>query len=327
MRARALFLLLCAAAHPSAADLGDGLVLHWRFDEDSGSLARDASAHGNSGEIRSGTWIPGPVDGALAFDGRNGWVECPQVIGLRGGDSPHSCAAWIRIDGPHANRSWLLLLGGENAGTEYWLLLGGGMTQIGVWDGGQVWPQMPPQTWHFMTTTFDGARLRCYRDSGEVADTLATFRFPGRSFSVGKPHLGESPFAGAIDDVRVYDRCLTPEEIGVLFRLGRKHAPVAVGTLGPQVVNHGRPFAHIIPDETFSDPDGDPLSWQALGQPDGLTFQPRTRLMSGTPVGNGLYEMTLMVTDPAGMSGSQSLTISVIEPAGEAGLSPTHDNF
>lgn len=80
--------------------------------------------------------------------------------------------------------------------------------------------------WHLLAGTFDGSRVRLYVDQHQVGDGTPTSDasiaydnqlggFGVNGFFGGQGCLG-SPFSGGIDEVRVYDRALTPTEIARL---------------------------------------------------------------------------------------------------------------
>ena len=85
-------LLLCVAqAHA-------GLVLHYAFDETSGTTAADSSGSGNTGTLNGMTgaeWTTGKIGGALSFDGTNDYVE---AIGYKGitGTGARTVALWFK---------------------------------------------------------------------------------------------------------------------------------------------------------------------------------------------------------------------------------------
>ena len=73
-------LLVLIATSPAWADLTDGLVAHWRFDEGNGNIAHD-SAGSNDGTLVNGpTWTTGKIDGALDFDGLNDYINCGDIL-------------------------------------------------------------------------------------------------------------------------------------------------------------------------------------------------------------------------------------------------------
>ena len=77
-----------------------GLVLHYKFDETSGTTAADSSGNGNTGTLTNmaGTeWTAGKVGGALDFDGSNDYVDLGNGLADNMGDVTFS--SWIYREG------------------------------------------------------------------------------------------------------------------------------------------------------------------------------------------------------------------------------------
>src|SRR5262249_25132959 len=115
-----------------------------------------------------------------------------------------------------SNRAWIALLGNEGSGSEHWLINSAGITQFGVWNGGQTNPTLPIGVWKHVATTFDGATLACYVDGVLVGSTTATFNLQGALLTLAQSHLNENYFNGSLDDVRIYNRALSAGEIAAL---------------------------------------------------------------------------------------------------------------
>ena len=65
------------------AQLQNGLVGYWPFNEGTGTAAMDSSGDGNTGILLNGpTWSSGKSGLALAFDGTNDYVEIPHAQSL-----------------------------------------------------------------------------------------------------------------------------------------------------------------------------------------------------------------------------------------------------
>ena len=80
------------AAEAKQADktlLGD-----WRFDEGSGDVAGDTSGHGNDGEIHGADWVKGKFGTALHFGGQNAYVSIPAIAGLDASNEL-TAEAWV----------------------------------------------------------------------------------------------------------------------------------------------------------------------------------------------------------------------------------------
>ncbi len=75
----------------------------------------------------------------------------------------------------------------------------------------------------------------------------------------------------------------------------------------------GQSFTLDLPQNTFSDPNGDPLTYSVTGKPSWLTFTASELKFSGTPSAShvGSYDVTLKATDPDGASVSRVISFVV----------------
>ena len=85
------------------------------------------------------------------------------------------------------------------------------------------------------------------------------------------------------------------------------------------------PFTTTLP--AFTDPDGNALTYTLIGiPPKGLSFDPTTRVLSGTPTELGIFSLSLWATDPDGLSASKNFTLQVNNP-GSANQLPIATNI
>ena len=87
------------------------------------------------------------------------------------------------------------------------------------------------------------------------------------------------------------------------------------------------PFNYILPTDTFTDPDGDPITLTAGGLPSWLTFNPTTGAFSGTPpISGGIGSSPIQVnaTDPFAKSATESFDIQVSSPPPTIIYLPSH---
>ncbi|MCI0669398.1 MAG: LamG domain-containing protein, partial [Myxococcaceae bacterium] len=75
--------------------------------------------------------------------------------------------------------------------------------------------RLPLNTWTYLTGTYDGTTLRLYVNGNQVASqavtgVMVTSNAPLR---MGGNSIWGEFFSGRIDEVRIYDRALTPAEI------------------------------------------------------------------------------------------------------------------
>ncbi|VFR45044.1 hypothetical protein ANT2_0739 [plant metagenome] len=115
---------------------------------------------------------------------------------------------------------------------------------------------------------------------------------------------GEIDSAAHTVDVTVREPNRAPEDSGEPFT--------------PDEALRGRPYSLVLPETLFSDPDGDTLTWDVSGLPDGLSFDADTRTLGGTATAVGSHVITITVTDPEGKTATRTLTLAIAEPPNTA---------
>lgn len=238
---RMSFLSMCVALAPLAQagfaqDRGvdADLMIWWKLDEPSGTKAFDSSGHNTHGFLRGGpAWVLGAKDGALQLDGRDDYVAISGVYyGLAHNVGVTACA-WIRTTNENdqvlfsfdRNEYWRLEINGPaaEAGRIGWDL----MTDAGQVDlAGRT--RIDDGQWHHVAGVFDQGQISIYIDGQVDATTRA-----GTTFGTGNPRFGfvgvgseadkfdgdkapEAYFEGEVDDVRLYTRALSTDEIRLL---------------------------------------------------------------------------------------------------------------
>ncbi len=214
------------------------LVGWWKLDETSGTIASDSSGNNVRGVLRGGpTWTTGIDGGALAFDGRDDYVAIANVYYGRIGNTEVTVATWVRTGNENDqiifsfDRSdyWRLEINGAAADAGH---IGWGVaTDAGVADLASR-TRVDDGQWHHIAAVFDHGGMMIYIDGRADASTRA-----GSTFGSGVPRFGflgvgseadtfdgakspENYFEGALDDVHLYTRALTPAEIAELASSG-----------------------------------------------------------------------------------------------------------
>ncbi|MBB5142132.1 beta-propeller fold lactonase family protein [Desulfovibrio intestinalis] len=93
----------------------------------------------------------------------------------------------------------------------------------------------------------------------------------------------------------------------------------------PPQATEGENYSLTLPENLFTDPDGDNLSLSVSGLPEGLSFDPATGRISGTPSGSGTFTIVITATDPSLASASRTVTL-VVEAAPVTVLPPASEN-
>lgn len=221
------------AAEVMALYRGIGAVGIWPLDEGTGSSAVDVSDSGFAGTLANGaTWTAGRLGTAVALDGVDDHVEVPHAPALNA--YPLTVAAWIKTTSTTGVRGlvnkyvagsfngWNLFLNDgrlcawylrDSANSVYG---GGGCTfNLAGYNDGQ---------WHHVAYLIDAAGGRLYVD-GALKGSLGWTGNPGPPSTTQPVRLGHYPgayggaeyFPGVLDDVRLYSRALSGDEILALY--------------------------------------------------------------------------------------------------------------
>ncbi len=198
------------------------LVAHWKLDETEGTIAHDSISNKNGNLNGGAIWQPtgGIVNGALQLDGTNDYVSTPFILNPSSGQ--FSAFAWVKGGSPGqvvlSQQSTFLLPAGKD-----WLCADptGGKLMTALTDGS---PSTSPLVsefvitdgeWHCIVVTWDGSRRRLYADGVKVAEDpnpLANLVSSDKGLYLGGGRsLAAGTFwSGLIDDVRIYERAVTP---------------------------------------------------------------------------------------------------------------------
>ena len=106
----------------------------------------------------------------------------------------------------------------------------------------------------------------------------------------------------------------------------RNSPPVASRALDDQSARADQAFTYQFSANSFTDPDGDSLTYSATGLPAWLRFTPATRTFSGTPTAADVTTAALLITvtatDPEDASGRSSFQLTVLAASDTEDSSP-----
>lgn len=197
------------------------LVGYWRFDEGSSTTVADFSSSGNNGTF-NGTWTRGRYGSAGQFVAASSQkVTIGNKAALDMGTSNFSVALWARVDATAA-----MIIAGKydyTGGKGYFVATDAtghwygkvrdASTNVSVLGG-----TVNDGKWHLLVMTvdrsdgnnglklyIDGAYSTSGRQGGGTIDNTASFYIGCRE--------GEYYFTGCVDDLRVWKRILSAEEV------------------------------------------------------------------------------------------------------------------
>jgi len=224
----AVFLSVGLAVGVANADIEEGLVGHWTFDEGEGTTAEDSSGNNNHGTLMNGPlWVAGQLGGALEFDGTDDFVEVPHAASLTV-DTEVTVAAWINASRHNsAGGDWQGILAKSNDPRSYsfYTYVDGTLhfstTSAGAYVGSNSTGTVPLNEWvHVAAMVVDGDH-RYYINGQPAGELVADISLPGASDTatvlIAMSNETGNNFLGMIDDVRIYNRALSEEDILQLY--------------------------------------------------------------------------------------------------------------
>ncbi|NOZ21675.1 MAG: FAD-dependent oxidoreductase [Planctomycetes bacterium] len=218
------FLLIPAAMQAQEAPPG-GIVGYWAFDTFKGRLTPDLSGNVNDAIVLEATQVKGVRGGGLAFDGYRTSVRCAPSTSLDL-TTALSIEAWVKLHSTDFRR-YPAVVRKDGA---YALRFGGKTLAFVLWMNGNpaylnsAKSDWAPEQWYHLAATFDGTQMRLFIDGAE--DKNSPQRQPGEvDVSMHPCGIGSMRsqylFDGVIDEVRIFNRAVSPEEVKKSFRAGR----------------------------------------------------------------------------------------------------------
>ncbi len=229
------------AAYPGpGSSLDQGLVGYWKFD-DSASVV-DSSGNGNDGVFVNSDLEPGRYGQAVALKGGDdSHVSIPATANLDEFTDQITVSAWVfpnaRPDGFRvvASRQIGMLLHPDQFYLGYGTALGlelykwhlGTIDDDGTVNDDSVYAGLvTANRWVHMVGVYDGTIMRLYVNGVEIGTRPQTgmIQVDDNPVTIGAEENGaesrvvESEFNGLIDEVRIYNRVLSPQEIQALFQ-------------------------------------------------------------------------------------------------------------
>ena len=195
-----------------------GLVAAYSFNEGSGAVLNDRSGRGHTGTISGATWsTEGRFGGALSFDGVNDWVTVNDSAALDL-TTGMTLEAWVRPASLTTVR--MVVLKERTGGLAYALASSDTSAAVGYIRTTSDQTVTAPSplvltTWTHVAVTYDGSTLRLFVNGAQVSSRAVSGAVTTSSgvLRIGGSSLGGVYFSGLVDEVRIYNRALTPGEI------------------------------------------------------------------------------------------------------------------
>ena len=208
----------------------DGLVAYYAMS----MSGKDESGRGNDAEVKGGATPTsdrfGNANAAYAFDGVDDVLVCAQPTGLPGGSAARTIAGWFWTDKPQQYAADLFGFGSAADGANFQLTIGPQaltnypvVFRVNGWGDSADWrSSVAPapfldERWHHAAVTYDGRVVALYLDGALQASAPWTYQTGPTSITIGaETGTSGSLWKGALDDVVIFARVLTADEIKTL---------------------------------------------------------------------------------------------------------------
>ena len=205
-------------------------VGHWKMNDNAASTTvLDSSGKGNHGtawqnteDINTDSGNPPYLNGALTFNGTSDYINVGPVIGT----GAYTKVAWVkRAAGTNYNN--IISTGNADYSHIFWVPTPSFKLSAGNMGTARVQDTTPlaAGVWYHVAVTFDpnvgSGTMKLYKNGNQVGNTATSV--PTQSSSpityIGRYSTGYT-FHGSIDNVMIFNRALTGEEISLLYNNG-----------------------------------------------------------------------------------------------------------
>jgi hypothetical protein len=303
-------------------------VAGYAFNESSGTTAADASGHGLAGTLTNGAAFgPGKNGNAVVLDGLNDFVSLgnPPALRLTGS---MTISAWINAQTfPLDDAAIVSKRGNGESGFQLDTTVDRGPRTVGFKltnaSGGSMFRYgttvLQLNTWYHVAGIYNAAAqtLDVYvngqLDNGALVGTITS----SQQNSTMNVNLGQRPgvpgsfnFTGRLDDVRLYNRALSPTEIQADLNTPvggtpAPNTPPTISAIGGQTVTEDAPTGNLA--FTVGDAETAPASLVVSGGSSNTTLVPAANIVLGGTGGN----RTVTVTPAPNQNGSATVTLTV----------------
>jgi len=310
--------------------LVEGMVAFWRSEHDATDLIG-----GYSGTFYTGTTPAAPsvtpwgkVGSAFAFTGTT-YVQIPDAPGLQ--PPQLTLEAWV-FPTVLSSTSYQTVIGRgspspTSAAGQWWLGVFNGIPQIqsqSVQTGNfsLAGPAaIPLSEWTHLAATFDCATMVLFVNGTQVAsqDVVGGLVYAPVPVGIGatwQNNAPADPFTGLIDEVSLYDRALSGDEIFDIYNAGIAGKNVAAPYFTtasplPPATGTGTGYTQQLATVLGTAPVSFAVSAGAL--PPGMTLSPAGAVTGASTV-PGVFDVTVAATDESGNSTEQLYVLTVVPP-------------
>jgi hypothetical protein len=205
-----------------------GVIAHWDLNESSGTVAVDTTVAKNDATYVNNPTLgvagpyPAQTGTAVEFDGSSEYITAGKS--LLNNLTAFSLMGWVRPDNSSPDKSFF----GQTGLIEVGIDTQANQIDLFTNAGGSISAsvQLPFGKWSHVAAVGNGSELKLYVNGLEVSSGGSTTANYGSNTSIFK--VGEGVitsfggfFDGRLDEVRVYNRAVCPEEVHAIYKGSR----------------------------------------------------------------------------------------------------------
>lgn len=237
-----LFVVTCLMTSPAAADyastvLADNPIAYWRLGETSGSTAFDQTSNNLDGTLLGGLTLGEPglligdTDTSVSFSGSGGYVDVGSQPLLNQLTNDFSIEAWVNFPSSLGGVGGNHIANTRGVGDGYKFNVLGNrqvvFTAFGEADYIFSHTVLDDEITH-LAVVFDSLNDAHLYVNGYLSETIAgstPVNPNNQTFNIGREPTAPANGVGQIDEVAIYDRPLTPNEIEEHYLVGIQANP------------------------------------------------------------------------------------------------------
>ena len=208
----------------------ESMILYVSFDALDGDMAIDHSKYENHGELKGNPELAvGQHGKAIKLDGSSQWVEITHHESLTV-DKDVTVMAWINVErhsGPNnANWQGIVAKGNNQRSYSFYTHLSTMCLHFSVGGAGSACNgKIKLNEWQHVVAQVDNGTHRYWLNGENVGEFGGKNPPPGNADTdnvlIGKTHENSREFLGLIDEVRIWNRALSEDE--VIEQMGKGH--------------------------------------------------------------------------------------------------------
>ncbi|MCK5063607.1 MAG: hypothetical protein KAR23_06775, partial [Candidatus Aenigmarchaeota archaeon] len=197
----------------------EGIVAYYKFDDGAGDTANDETWNNNDGTRVGATWTTGYNGGALSFDGDGDYVSIPNSDDWDFGTGNFAVEFWLYPESDQVNAYGEIFgMGDAHANDKFaFLWYETGTFVVYTNNNPILTTSITGGDWYHVVYSRDSGTHRLYIDAVEKDTDTTSKDYNSDAIHIGETTYGSYDFNGKIDEVRIYNRALSPREVKKLY--------------------------------------------------------------------------------------------------------------